>query len=69
MQEPWAGVPTACNGGEHGENWDLIVLEFNGNVAGVQFDRFGAMWFGGVELLRTTTPEPATGTLAGTRTY
>jgi hypothetical protein len=27
-------------------------------VAGVQFDRAGALWLGGVELLRTTTPEP-----------
>ena len=25
---------------------------------GVRFDRFGALWLGGVELLRTTTPEP-----------
>ena len=24
----------------------------------VQFDRYGALWLGGVELLRTPTPEP-----------
>ena len=66
VSESWRGVPTECSGGRGGENWDLIVLEFNGNVAGVQFDRFGALWFAGVELLRTTTPEPATGVDAGT---
>jgi len=32
---------------------------FDGHVKGVQFDRFGAVWFRGVELLRTTTPEPS----------
>ena len=35
-----------------------VVLEISGSVAGVQFDRAGALWLGGVELLRTTTPEP-----------
>ena len=37
-----------------------VVLEMKGSVAGVQFDRAGALWLGGVELLRTTTPEPDT---------
>jgi hypothetical protein len=43
----------------------LVVLEFQGAVKGVQFDRYGAMWLGGVELLRTTTPEPDTGVAQG----
>lgn len=41
------------------ENASTGVLELSGSVGpGVQFDRYGAFWFGGVELLRTTTPEP-----------
>ena len=51
-------------------HWHSIILEFHGSVKGVQFDRYGALWLGGVELLRLTTPEPygptqpAPGTLA-----
>eukprot|EP01043_Picozoa_sp_COSAG02_P009358 COSAG02_NODE_316_length_24889_cov_9.418556_6_plen_526_part_00 len=61
VHEPWRGVPAACDGGVHGERWDFITLDFEGAVGGVQFDRYGGLWFDGVELLRTTTPEPATG--------
>lgn len=39
--------------------WGQVVLELRGFVAGVQFDRFGAVWLNGVELLRLTTPEPS----------
>lgn len=39
--------------------WASIRLDVTGSVKGVQFDRYGAMWLGGVELLRTTTPEPS----------
>ena len=68
VTEAWVGVPDTCasGGGGHGAGWDLVTLRFQGSVAGVQFDRFGALWFAGVELLRTTTPEPATGIRAGT---
>eukprot|EP00466_Bigelowiella_natans_P004884 jgi/Bigna1/143255/aug1.77_g17963 len=38
--------------------WGRVVLSWNGSVKGVQFDRYGALWVDGVELLRTTTPEP-----------
>jgi len=38
--------------------WSEVRLDFEGEVAGVQFDRMGALWLGGVHLLRTTTPEP-----------
>jgi hypothetical protein len=69
VHEPWRGVPTACSGGTHGEMWDYVTLEFDGAVAGVQFDRYGGLWFAGVELLRTTTPEPATGVDHGGTTW
>ena len=38
---------------------ECIVLELEGAVAGVQYDRFGGLFLGGVELLRLTTPEPS----------
>lgn len=44
--------------------WSKIVLDWDAHVAGVQFDRLAGVWFGGVEVLRTTTPEP---TAAGIR--
>mmetsp|Transcript_97845 Transcript_97845/g.279825 ORF Transcript_97845/g.279825 Transcript_97845/m.279825 type:complete len:573 (+) Transcript_97845:73-1791(+) len=46
---------TSCPG-----PWSKVVLEWSGSVAGVQFDRAGALWVAGVEILRTTTPEPDT---------
>ena len=54
LRRPWGGAPSACGGA-----WARVVLRFDGAVsAGTQFDRYGALWFDGVELLRTTTPEP-----------
>jgi len=50
---PYAGPPPGCPG-----PWAKVGLGFTGSVAGVQYDRAGALWLGGVELLRTTTPEP-----------
>lgn len=53
---------TACSCSGRGVSescWSQVVLLFDGHVRGVQFDRFGAVWFRGVELLRTTTPEPS----------
>jgi len=35
-----------------------VILKVTGKVAGVQYDRVGAIWFNGVEILRMTTPEP-----------
>src|SRR5262249_18543780 len=45
--------PAGCPG-----PWSMVVLDWNGSVAGRQFDRFGGVWIGGVEVLRLTTPEP-----------
>jgi hypothetical protein len=39
-------------------DWSQALLRLDGSVKGLQFDRFGAVWLSGVELLRTTTPEP-----------
>ena len=52
MSVAWYVPPAACAG-----PWSSVVLEWHGEVAGVQFDRAGALWLGGVEILRTTTPE------------
>ncbi|KAJ1439728.1 peptide N-acetyl-beta-D-glucosaminyl asparaginase amidase A-domain-containing protein [Ochromonadaceae sp. CCMP2298] len=38
--------------------WSRIILDFSASENGTQFDRYGAFWLGGVELLRTTTAEP-----------
>ena len=46
--------PTACPA-----PWSMVVLDWNGSVAGRQFDRLIGVWIGGVEVLRSTTPEPS----------
>ncbi len=38
--------------------WAKVVLEMNGTIDGAQYDRFGFIHLGQVELLRFTTPEP-----------
>lgn len=38
--------------------WSRIILDVSFTENGTQFDRYGALWLGGVELLRTTTAEP-----------
>jgi len=48
--------PTACSA----STALAVILDVEGSVQGVQFDRAGALWLAGVELLRTTTPEPDT---------
>jgi len=62
-QARYTGLPS-CAG--RLEDVTMVVLDWTGAVAGVQFDRYGALWLGGVELLRTTTPEPD-GTATGVR--
>ena len=58
LERAWAGVPASCPA-----PWGLVALRWHGEVtAGVQFDRYGALWLDDVELLRTTTPEPSSAT-------
>lgn len=42
-----------------GDHWSKVVLRLEGAVAGRQFDRLGYLHIGGVEVLRTSTPEPS----------
>lgn len=46
--------PAACPG-----PWSKIVLDLDGQVAGVQFDRIGHFEVGGVTVFRFSTPEPS----------
>ncbi|EOD11819.1 hypothetical protein EMIHUDRAFT_437477, partial [Emiliania huxleyi CCMP1516] len=54
-----ATAPFSTPTGACSAPWSSVVLSMHGSVRGVQFDRYGALWIGGVELLRTTTPEPS----------
>ncbi|WP_319305208.1 peptide-N4-asparagine amidase [Streptomyces scabiei] len=42
-----------------GDRWSKVVLRLDGEVKGRQFDRLGYLHVGGVEVLRTSTPEPS----------
>ncbi|MBZ4319510.1 peptide-N4-asparagine amidase [Streptomyces huiliensis] len=42
-----------------GDRWNKVVLRLDGSVAGRQYDRLGYLRVGGVEVLRTSTPEPS----------
>lgn len=46
--------PASCPG-----PWSMVVLDWNGSVKGRQFDRLIGVWIGGVEIFRSTTPEPS----------
>ncbi|MBT2449228.1 peptide-N4-asparagine amidase A [Streptomyces sp. ISL-43] len=47
--------PTACGAAD----WAKVVLRLDGKVKGRQFDRLGNLSLGGVEIFRTSTPEPS----------
>ncbi|MFF1492263.1 peptide-N4-asparagine amidase [Streptomyces sp. NPDC058304] len=47
--------PAACGSGA----WAKVVLRLDGKVKGRQYDRLGHLSLGGVEILRTSTPEPS----------
>ncbi|MEU5683511.1 peptide-N4-asparagine amidase A [Streptomyces venezuelae] len=47
--------PTKCGKGR----WGKVVLRLDGKVKGRQYDRLGYLRIGGVEVLRTSTPEPS----------
>ncbi|GAA1949659.1 peptide-N4-asparagine amidase [Kitasatospora viridis] len=54
--QPFTGTltpPSDCPG-----PWSKVVLDWNGSVAGRQYDRLAGVWIGGAEVLRTSTPEP-----------
>ncbi|MBV7696397.1 peptide-N4-asparagine amidase [Streptomyces sp. TRM70350] len=44
---------------ECGDRWSKVVLRLDGKVKGRQYDRLGHLRFGGVEILRTSTPQPS----------
>jgi hypothetical protein len=54
---PYRGTyapPRGC-----GERWSKVVLRLDGKVKGRQFDRLGYLHIGGVEVFRTSTPQPS----------
>ncbi|MFD3680103.1 peptide-N4-asparagine amidase [Streptomyces sp. NPDC058613] len=55
---PYRGTyaPPAGCGADH---WAAVVLRLDGKVKGRQYDRLGHLSVGGVEILRTSTPQPS----------
>ncbi|MGP3689841.1 peptide-N4-asparagine amidase [Streptomyces sp. IBSNAI002] len=55
---PYRGsyTPPAGCGADH---WAAVVLRLDGKVEGRQYDRLGHLSLGGVEILRTSTPQPS----------
>ncbi|MEV0242659.1 peptide-N4-asparagine amidase [Streptomyces sp. NPDC050674] len=54
---PYRGTytpPAGC-----GDRWSKVVLRLDGKVKGRQYDRLGHLHVGGVEVLRTSTPQPS----------
>ncbi|AZQ33089.1 peptide-N4-asparagine amidase A [Streptomyces cyaneochromogenes] len=54
---PYKGTyapPEGC-----GDRWSKVVLRMDGKVKGRQYDRLGYLHVGGVEIFRTSTPEPS----------
>jgi hypothetical protein len=54
---PYKGAyapPRGC-----GDGWSKVVLRLEGKVKGRQFDRLGYVHVGGVEIFRTSTPQPS----------
>ncbi|MET9610736.1 peptide-N4-asparagine amidase [Streptomyces sp. NPDC006512] len=47
--------PEGCGRG----GWAKVVLRLDGRVKGRQYDRLGNLTLGGVEILRTSTPQPS----------
>ena len=54
---PYKGTYTPPGG--CGDRWSKVVLRLDGKVKGRQFDRLGYVHVGGVEVFRTSTPEPS----------
>jgi hypothetical protein len=54
---PYTGSYTPPEG--CGDRWSKVVLRMDGKVKGRQFDRLGYLHVGGVEIFRTSTPQPS----------
>lgn len=54
---PYRGTYTPPDG--CGDRWSKVVLRLDGEVRGRQFDRLGHLHVGGVEIFRTSTPQPS----------
>ncbi|TLS47813.1 peptide-N4-asparagine amidase A [Streptomyces montanus] len=54
---PYKGTYTPPQG--CGDRWSKVVLRMDGKVKGRQFDRLGHLHIGGVEVFRTSTPQPS----------
>ncbi|KUH36593.1 MULTISPECIES: peptide-N4-asparagine amidase [Streptomyces] len=54
---PYRGAYTPPEG--CGDRWSAVVLRLDGRVRGRQYDRLGHLAVGGVEVLRTSTPQPS----------
>ncbi|MGI5373630.1 peptide-N4-asparagine amidase [Streptomyces sp. CA-251387] len=54
---PYKGSYTPPEG--CGDRWSKVVLRMDGKVKGRQYDRLGHLQVGGVEIFRTSTPEPS----------
>ncbi len=54
---PYKGTYTPPKG--CGDSWSKVVLRMDGKVKGRQFDRLGFLHLGGVEIFRTSTPQPS----------
>ncbi|MFG2550526.1 peptide-N4-asparagine amidase [Streptomyces sp. NPDC048581] len=54
---PYKGAYTPPEG--CGDRWSKVVLRMDGKVKGRQYDRLGYLHVGGVEIFRTSTPEPS----------
>ncbi|SBT91248.1 Peptide N-acetyl-beta-D-glucosaminyl asparaginase amidase A [Streptomyces sp. DI166] len=54
---PYRGTYTPP--GTCGDRWSKVVLRLDGKVKGRQYDRLGHLSVGGVEIFRTSTPQPS----------
>ncbi|MET9431395.1 peptide-N4-asparagine amidase [Streptomyces sp. NPDC003036] len=54
---PYKGAYTPPKG--CGDRWSAVVLRLDGSVKGRQYDRLGNLTLGGVEIFRTSTPQPS----------
>jgi hypothetical protein len=56
---PYTGTYTPPTGCGTPGRWSKVVLRMDGSVKGRQYDRLGYLDIGGVQVFRTSTPEPS----------